>query len=195
MPGPNAKYQALENKFNALLKKEISVQKQLIFDHVKRVFGIVPNLYTAMAYSENALEACFKLETSKTSLNTKETEAVNLVVSEMNHCLYSLSIHTMAAKQAGFTEEQTIGIRGGSAGFDKKLDALVKLTKQLAEKRQAENVELMDAFFEAGYTKEHLMDIIILIGGTTIRNMLHAVTKVSIEFPLAKRIDQSAQAK
>jgi len=179
----------MDNQFTVLKREEVSAKNQHVFDEIKSVFGAVPNLYSTLAYSENALEAYFKLETSKTSLNTKEAEAVNLVVSEVNRCMYCLSAHTMIAKQSGFTEEQTFEIRSGNAGFDKKLDTLVKLTKQLSEKRHVENRDLIDAFLKAGYTKENLMDIIILIGDRTISNILHAVTKVPIEFPLAKSLD------
>lgn len=179
----------MSNIFEVLKKENVSAKNQQVFDEVKRVFGAVPNLYSTLAYSENALDAYIKLETSPNSLTTKETEAVNLVVSEVNNCMYCLSAHTMIAKQSGFTEEETIQVRLGNAPFDARLDALVKLTKELSENRHIENPALLDAFFEAGYTKENLMDIIILIGDRTISNILHAVTKVPIEFPLAKVLD------
>lgn len=179
----------MSNIFEVLKKENVSAKNQQVFDEVKRVFGAVPNLYSTLAYSENALDAYIKLETSPNSLTTKETEAVNLVVSEVNNCMYCLSAHTMIAKQSGFTEEETIQVRLGNAPFDARLDALVKLTRELSENRHIENPALLDAFFEAGYTKENLMDIIILIGDRTISNILHAVTKVPIEFPLAKVLD------
>lgn len=94
----------------------------------------------------------------------------------------------MVAKMNGFTEEQTLEIRGGSATFDKKLDALVKLAKQLSENRNAGDGTLVAAFFEAGYNQENLVDMIVHIGDRTISNILHAVTQVPNEFPLAKSI-------
>jgi AhpD family alkylhydroperoxidase len=157
-----------------------------VFDQFKSVFGAIPDLYSTLAYSETSLESYFKLETSPNSLSTREVEVVNLVVSEINNCMYCLSAHTMIAKQSGFTEEQTIEIRSGSASFDTHLDALIKLTKELSGKKNVETQQLLDAFFKAGYTNENLMDVIILIGDRTISNILHAVTRVPIEFPLAK---------
>ncbi|MGO1245210.1 carboxymuconolactone decarboxylase family protein [Sphingobacterium sp. JB170] len=179
----------MENTFKVLTREEVSETNQHVFDRLKKTFGAVPNLYSTLAYSENALEAYINLEDSKSSLTKKEAEAVTLVVSEVNGCLYCLSAHTMVAKMNGFTEEQTLEIRGGSAGFDKKLDTLVKLAKQLSEKRNPGEGTLMEAFFDAGYSKENLIDVIVLIGDRTISNILHAVTKVPIEFPLAKSID------
>lgn len=179
----------MEKTFKVLKREEVSAKNQQVFDQLKKAFGAVPNLYSTLAYSENALEAYINLENSKTSLTKKETEAVTLVVSEVNNCVYCLSAHTMVAKLTGFTEEQTLEIRGGNAGFDKKLDVLVKLAKQLSEKRNPGDGTLVAAFFEAGYTKENLIDLIVHIGDRTISNILHAVTQVPNEFPLAKSIN------
>jgi alkylhydroperoxidase AhpD family core domain len=179
----------MENSFKVLKREEVSTKNQLIFDNLKKAFGAVPNLYSTLAYSENALEAYINLENSKTSLTRKEVEAVTLVVSEVNNCLYCLSAHTMVAKMNGFTEEQTLEIRSGSAAFDQKLDALVKLAKRLAENRNPGEGSLVTAFFDAGYTKENLVDVIVHIGDRTISNILHAVTQVPNEFPVAKSLD------
>ena len=178
----------MESTFKVLQKEEVSAKNQLLFDQLKQKLGAVPNLYSTLAYSENALEAYVQLENSKTSLTRKEVEAATLVVSEVNNCVYCLSAHTMVAKMNGFTEEQTLEIRSGRASFDKKLDTLVQLAKQLSEKRNPGDGQLVSAFFEAGYTQEHLIDLIVHIGDRTISNILHAVTQVPNEFPLAKSI-------
>lgn len=178
----------MENTIKVLKREEVSAKNQQIFDRLKKAYGAVPNLYSTLAYSENALEAYINLESSNTSLTSKEIEAATLVVSEVNQCFYCLSAHTMVAKLKGFTEEQTLEIRSGEASFDKKLDALVKLTKQLSENRHPGDGVLVTHFFEAGYTKENLIDLIVHIGDRTISNILHAVTQVPNEFPRAKSI-------
>ncbi|MDM1293995.1 carboxymuconolactone decarboxylase family protein [Sphingobacterium sp. N143] len=178
----------MENTIKVLKREEVSAKNQQIFDRLKKAYGAVPNLYSTLAYSENALEAYINLESSNTSLTSKEIEAATLVVSEVNQCFYCLSAHTMVAKLKGFTEEQTLEIRRGEASFDKKLDALVKLTKQLSENRHPGDGVLVTHFFEAGYTKENLIDLIVHIGDRTISNILHAVTQVPNEFPRAKSI-------
>jgi|SRR5690606_21179252 len=178
----------MENTFKVLKREEVSPKNQHVFNQLEKTIGAVPNLYSTLAYSENALETYINLENSKTSLNKKEIEAVTLVVSEVNNCVYCLSAHTMVAKLNGFTEEQILEIRSGSVGFDQKLDALVKLAKQLSEKRHPGDGRLATAFFEVGYTKENLIDLIVHIGDRTISNILHAVTQVPNEFPPAKHI-------
>ena len=174
--------------FSVLKREEVSEKNQLVFDRLKKAYGAVPNLYSTLAYSENALDAYVALESTKFSLSPKEVEAVNLIVSEVNGCLYCLSAHAMVAKMTGFTEQQTLQIRKADVPFDAKLNALVQLAKELTLNKGVQNEGLLNAFFEAGYTREQLIDTILLVGDRTISNILHAVTKVPIEFPLAASI-------
>jgi len=178
----------MEHTFSILKKEEVSEKNRALFEKMERSFGKVPNLYNVIAYSEHALAAYLQLEESPTSLSTKETEAVNLVVSEINNCLYCLSAHTIIAKSAGISAEMALEIRSGHVSSDEKLDRLVKLAKAITENRGSIDESLLTLFFGVGYTRENLVDLIMLIGDRTISNLLHAVTQVPIDFPLAKEI-------
>jgi alkylhydroperoxidase family enzyme len=46
----------------------------------------------------------------------------------------------------------------------------------------------LSAFHAAGYTKENLVDLIMAIGIITVTNLLHNVTEVPIDFPLAAEL-------
>ena len=180
----------MENSnFKVLKRAEVSQKNQQVFDRLTKSYGAVPNLYSTLAYSENALEAYINLESTKLSLSDKQAEAVNLVVSEINGCIYCTSAHVVVAEKTGFTKEEIRRIRSGHADFDPELDALVKLTHALTLKRKVPHPELLNRFFEAGYTRGQLVDIILLIGDRTISNLLHAVTRVPVEFPLAEPLD------
>lgn len=88
----------------------------------------------------------------------------------------------------GFTAAQLLEIRGGSATFDTKLDALAKLTKNIAVNRGHADAAVVDAFFAAGWTNENLVDTIVTIGDKTVTNYLHGVTKVPVDFPAAPKL-------
>lgn len=171
--------------FEVPAKDNVTVKNQQIFEKLDSALGKVPNLYAMLAYSENALHTYMNLENSPTSLSKREAEVVNLAVSEVNNCPYCLSAHTVFSKLNGFTDEEVEQIRQGSAPFDEKLDILAKLSYHLTKDRGHIDPNLTDQFLRAGYTKENLMDVIILVGDRTISNILHAVTKAPIDFPLA----------
>ena len=177
--------------FHVPTREEVSESNQQIFDQLKKAVGFVPNLYATYAYNDTALADYLALQNRKSTLKAKEREVINLVVSEVNDCRYCQSAHTALGKMNGFTEEQILEIRGGSASFDNKIDALARLVKDAVIQRGKPSVELVDAFFEAGYTKAQLVDVILVIGDKTISNFLHGITQIPIDFPLAKELTPS----
>jgi AhpD family alkylhydroperoxidase len=166
-------------------REQVSENNKAIFDNLNKAIGMVPNLYATMAWSENALGNYVTFQGGKTSLRGKEKEAVNLIVSQVNDCSYCLSAHTAIGKMHGFTDEQIMEIRTGGTSFDAKLDALVKLAKNITQTRGKADSALVDNFFAAGYNEGSLVDLIMLVGDKTIMNYLHNLTKVPVDFPLA----------
>jgi len=171
--------------FNVPKKETVSPANQAIFDNLQKGLGFVPNLYAVMAYSETALGKYLAFQSVKTTLTNKEKEAINLVVSQINQCRYCQSAHTLLGKMNGFTEEETIKIRGGSSS-DPKLNALVKLAKEVTENKGVISEATLNAFFNAGYTNAVLVDVVMLVGDKIIMNYLHNLTEVAIDFPLAQ---------
>jgi len=171
--------------FTVPTKAEVSVANQAIFDSLQKKLGFVPNLYAYFAKSETALNDYLVLQNRKSSLRAKEREVVNLVTSQINGCRYCQSAHTVLGKMNGFTDEQIIEIRKGSASFDSKLNALVTFTAAVVENKGKASVEAKEAFFEAGYTEENLIDVIIVIGDKIISNYIHNLTGFEIDFPIA----------
>ncbi|NQX78736.1 carboxymuconolactone decarboxylase family protein [Gilvibacter sp.] len=172
--------------FNVPTREEVSENNQAIFDKLKGALGFVPNLYATYAYSENALGNYLTLSNSKTSLSAKEKEVVNLAVSQVNDCSYCLAAHTAIGKMNGFNDDQILELRSGAASFDNKLNALANLAKDVTENRGAASEGALEQFFNAGYTKENLVDTIVLVGDKTISNYLHKTTDVPVDFPAAQ---------
>ena len=170
--------------FNVPTREEVGTTNQAIFDKLKAALGFVPNLYATIAYSENGLEKYLNYQNSKTTLSNKEKEAVNLIVSQVNECIYCLSAHTLIGKMNGFTDEQIIAIRKGNSS-DSKLNALVALAGDIAKNRGRASDANVEAFFAQGYTKENLVDVILQISDKTAMNYLHNLTEIPVDFPVA----------
>ncbi|NVN17194.1 carboxymuconolactone decarboxylase family protein [Muricauda sp. HICW] len=174
---------------NVPKREEVSTANQAIFDNLEKTLGFVPNLFATYAHSENALGNYLALSNAKTSLKAKEKEVVNLAVSQVNNCIYCLSAHTAIGKMNGFTDEQILELRAGKASFDSKLDALARLAKNITENRGATDQQVLADFFAAGWTKENLIDTIVLVGDKTITNYIHRTTKVPVDFPEAQPLE------
>jgi uncharacterized peroxidase-related enzyme len=170
--------------FSVPTREQVSENNQAIFDNLQKALGFVPNLYATIAYSKNGLEKYLAYQNAKTSLSNKEKEAVNLIVSQVNNCIYCQSAHTVIGKMNGFSDEQLLDIRNAKS-TDPKLDALVKLAAEITQTRGNANSDIVDAFFSQGYTNENLVDLILQVSDKTAMNYLHNLTQIEVDFPLA----------
>jgi AhpD family alkylhydroperoxidase len=178
-------------QFNVPTRDQVSTGNQAIFDNLKGALGFVPNLYATFGYSEHGLANYLQLQNGETSLSKKEKELVNLVVSQENGCRYCQSAHTVLGKMNGFTDEQILEIRSGSASFDAKFDALARLTCEITALRGNPSAEVLDNFFAAGYTKGSLVDLVIAIADKVVMNYMHNITQIPIDFPLAPELESA----
>ncbi|MEN8966329.1 MAG: carboxymuconolactone decarboxylase family protein [Polaribacter sp.] len=175
--------------FNVPTREEVSSNNQDIFDNLKKAVGFVPNLYATIAYSDTALGNYLQFQNAKTSLSNKEKEVVNLVVSQVNGCSYCQSAHTAISKLNGFTEEQILELRQGYFSSNEKFDALVKVAKAITLNKGKVDDATLDAFFNAGYSKGTLVDVILAVGDKVVMNYLHNLTKIDIDFPVVQELE------
>lgn len=179
-------------KFNVPTREEVTSENQAIFDSLEKALGIVPNLYATMAHSDTALSNYLNFQNGKTSFSNKEKEVINLVVSQYNNCNYCLSAHTAISKMNGFTENEIMAIRSNDISFDTKYEALGDLALAIVSTKGNPDQEALKTFFEAGYTKGSLVDLIVAIADKIVTNYLHNVTEVPIDFPEASPLEQHA---
>jgi uncharacterized peroxidase-related enzyme len=177
-------------QFSVPTRAEVSETNQAIFDNLQKNLGFVPNLYATFALGGSALGDYLTLQNRKSSLSSKEREIINLVVSEVNDCIYCLSAHTVLGKMNGFSETEILEIRSGEASFNPKFDALAKFTHDVTLQRGKPSSESVARLFEAGYTQANVVDILIVIGDKIISNYLHGVTQIPVDFPVAVRLEE-----
>lgn len=170
--------------FTVPAREEVSENNQLIFDNLHKALGFVPNLYATIAHSKNGLERFLAYQNAKTSLSNKEKEAVNLIVSQVNGCVYCQSAHFVLGKMNGFSEDDLRDIRNGKS-TDAKLNSLVHLAADITANKGRASADKVDAFFAQGYNNESLVDLILQISDKTALNYLHNLTKIAVDFPLA----------
>ena len=165
--------------------EEAPPEVRQLFERIKSAIGFVPNLYATIAYSPTALGDYLALQNRKSSLRARERELINLVVSEVNGCDYCRAAHTAIGRLQGFTGDQILESRRGGASFDAKLDAHAQFVRDVVESRGHPQPATTDALLAAGYTRENIVDIVIVIGDKVIMNFLHGITGIPVDFPAA----------
>lgn len=59
----------------------------------------------------------------------------------------------------------------------------------MTENRGATDASVVNHFLSLGWTKENLIDTMVLIGDKTISNYLHKTTDVAVDFPEAQPLE------
>ena len=83
-----------------------------------------------------------------------------------------MAAHTALAKEAGLSDKQIEAIRKGNVTWDEKLDTLVDFTCELVTNRGKVGPEMIGRFYQAGYTDACLVDLVMLVGMTTITSIM-----------------------
>ena len=175
-----------------LTREEVGTETQEVFDALKGKVGMVPNLYAAVANSPKALNALLTLgeNLSGGEFSGKEVEVIALAVGQNNHCDYCLSAHTAIGKLNGFTAEETLQIRNGEIA-DEKLNALAALATAITETKGRPEQGLIDRFFEVGYSKAALAELIGFVALNTFTNYFNHIAATKIDFPAAPQLTEA----
>ncbi len=174
----------------ALTRDQVNEGNAQIFDALKSKIGKVPNLYATYANSNVALKAILDLgETlGGGEFSPKEVEAIALSISEANACDYCLAAHTAIGKMVGFSEGDTVALRTNTIA-NEKLNALVTLAKEITITRGNPAQALVDAFFNAGYSKAALVELIGFVSVNTFNNYLNHIADTKVDFPAAPALE------
>ncbi|WP_040281079.1 carboxymuconolactone decarboxylase family protein [Psychroserpens damuponensis] len=175
-------------KFEVPIREQMSKTNAPVYDAIVKSVGFMPNLFATLGLSDNGLNRYISFQNAISSLTNKEKEVINLIVSEVNDCNYCRAAHTVIGKMNGFTDSEAIEIRSGQASFDRKLNALIKLSQDIVNTRGKINQKYLELFFNEGYNQGHLIDVILQIGEKTITNYLHNITQIKIDFPEVPKI-------
>ena len=65
----------------------------------------------------------------------------------------------------------------------------MKLASEINLNRGKVNDETLENFFNAGYTKAAVVDVIIAIADKVVMNYLHNLTQIPVDFPLAQELE------
>jgi AhpD family alkylhydroperoxidase len=168
---------------------KVAVEAQTVFDDLKKSAGKVPNLYATIGYSANALSSymAFVQAQVKNSFHGKEREAIYLIVSQINGCEYCLASHTASAIKFGWKEDETLLLRSGKFP-ETKWQIIYKIIQSVIENKGEVKQELLDTFFGSGYKEATLIDLMVLINIMSFTNYVYRLTKIPIDFPLAKTL-------
>ena len=181
--------------FAPLLPQDAPPQSREILENARRYFGFVPNLLASMASSPVALGVYFNanLGFELGTLTPAERQIVLLTASKENNCAYcSISHSALARFFANVPGDALLAIESGGNPKDPKLNALVSITRELVARRGFISREMTQRFFDAGYKKEQLLEVLIGIGIKTISNYFDHIAALEMDDEFKNMISSQA---
>lgn len=155
---------------------------------VEKAFGMVPNLNWVMAEAPALLKGYVTLsEIFEESSYTKgECELISLVISRWNDCHYCIPAHATLAKAAKVSPEVVDAVRTDRPIPDESLEALRQFVQVMLEKRGWPDDADLQAFYEAGFSRANVLEVILGIGLNTLSNYTNHVAETPIDEAFAK---------
>ncbi|MFD0854818.1 carboxymuconolactone decarboxylase family protein [Actinomadura adrarensis] len=145
--------------------------------------GFVTTLNGVMAESPellagyNALAELF----GKSSLPRAAKHIVWITASVENDCEYCVAAHSTLALRSRVPADVVQALRDGKSLTDPALEAVRRFTQVMVTRQGWVPDDELEAFLAAGYTRRHIMDIILGVGMKTLSNYTNHIAHTPLD--------------
>jgi AhpD family alkylhydroperoxidase len=159
-------------------EKSKPVLRQLL-----EAFGAIPNIAGAMAGSPVLINGFIGVFQHAHSGSFTEAEIQTLLLTNAvtNACTWAVAFHTALALKEGLDPSDVQAIRERRAPKDIKHAALSNMARTLIEKRGCVDDQDIAIFTKAGFTRNTVLDVILVVAASTITNYTGSVTQPPLE--------------
>lgn len=156
-------------------------------DRIKGAFGVVPNMFKAVANSPAALASMWGSfgALGQGKLGAKLGEQIAVAVADRNDCGYCLAAHTLLGQKAGASGAEMAEAQYGRSA-DPRTAAALAFAVKLVENRAAVDAADIAALREAGFDDEAIVEILAHVALNLFTNYVNVALDVPVDFPGVK---------
>ena len=165
--------------FTKYTPETASPDAKVLLDKIQSGYGFIPNLFAYMAEAPVTVEAYLMLNEliTKSSLTPAEAQTALLTVSIENNCDFCSTAHRAIGKKSGINPETVESLMNNQPIKDAKDSALVSLTRSIVRERGWLAEPQIDEFINAGFTKQQVFEVILVVTIKTLSNYSNHLTK------------------
>jgi len=162
-----------------------SVQPTL--DQIKGAFGVVPNMFKAVANSQAALQSMWGSfgALGGGTIGAKLGEQIAVAVADRNACNYCLAAHTVLGQKAGASAAEMAESQAGRSA-DPQTEAALRFAIKVVENRGAMTAADVQALRAAGFDDEAIVEILAHVALNLFTNYVNVAFDVPVDFPAVK---------
>lgn len=152
-------------------------------ESAKRRMGFVTTLNAVMAESPELLAGYNTLAElfGRSSLPKDAKHVVWITASVQNDCEYCVAAHSTLALRARVPADVVDAARAGEPLADARLEAARLLTQLMVSRQGWVDDAEVDAFLRAGYTRRHVLDVILGVGMKTLSNYTNHIAHTPLD--------------
>lgn len=160
-------------------------QSKPLLEGSQKSFGMIPNLHGVMAESPQLLEGYQLLHglAQKTAFDAEELTVVWQSINVEHACHYCVPAHTGIAKSMNVDDKVIDAVRNETAFENDKLNVLRATTLEILTERGHLSLQQQQAFFEAGYTNQHILDIVLILSQKVMSNYVNHLAETPVDKP------------
>jgi len=164
--------------------------------HDKMGFNV--NLFGLMAGSPAALKTYPAISSlfEETTFTPEERQVILLAISVENECKFCVAAHSTIAKgQTNLDSDTVAALRENRDLSDAKLNALAHFTKQVVSTRGTQGKAAIQAFLDAGYSEENVLEVMIGVALKTFTNYINHLIDTPVNEQFAPEAWEPSQKK
>jgi len=159
-----------------------------VMEATEKDFGFLPNLYGILAESPTAIAtyAAVNEALKQCALSPVEQQIVALTVSTENNCNYCVGAHSTIASMVQMPADILQQLRQQQALSDARLEALRQYTIAVLKHQGWVPTEVLKAFQDAGYTRQHMLDTLSIVALKTLSNYTNHLAHTPLDTQFAE---------
>jgi len=159
-----------------------------LLEKSQSAFGMIPNLHAVMAEAPTLLDGYQVLHklAQETSFNAEELTVVWQTINVEHACHYCVPAHTGIAKSMSVRDDLIEELRNDETLSDGKLNTLKQTVLAMTRGRGHVEGAQLNAFFEAGYKQQQLLEIVLILAQKVMSNYTNHLAETPVDEPFKK---------
>lgn len=153
-------------------------------DQIKGAFGVVPNMFKAVANSPAGLTSMWSAfgALGGGTLGARLGEEIAVAIANANHCEYCLAAHTALGRKAGASSDEMAAAQIGVSA-DPRTQAALTFALKVVRDRAAVSADDVATLKAAGFDDEGVVEIIAHVALNLFTNYVNVALDVPVDFP------------
>lgn len=156
-------------------------------EQIKGAFGVVPNMFKAVANSPAALASMWGSfgALGSGTIGAKLGEQIAVAIADRNACNYCLAAHTALGQKAGASAAEMSAAQIGQSDDPKTAAALLFALKVVETRAQITAADV-EALRSVGFEDSAIMEILAHVALNLFTNYVNVAFDIPVDFPGVK---------